>query len=96
MTYTLTLEAEISAKRIEILAAAPNPIALDPLAIEWSSLMDLAIVEIGGFIAVYQGSNLRALLDWVDALSDAYFDAADWSSYSAYVSAAPTSITVEA
>lgn len=95
MTYTLTQAALIDSQRASLLAVAPDEQALGQLVGEWSTLMDSAIVEVGGFIETYQGSNLRSLVDWADALSDAYFEPGDWASYSAFIEAAPTSITVD-
>ena len=95
MNHTLTNEAAINAERQALLAVAPDAAGLEPLVANWSSLLDAAIIEIGQIIEQYQGANLRTLLDWVDALSDAYFDPSDWSSYEQYVMSMPTSVTVE-
>ena len=95
MTYTLTTAADITEQRASLLAVAPDAAALATHVDAWSALLDEAIVEVGTFIEGYQGPRLRDLLDWSDALADAYFDPADWTSYASFIEALPTAITVE-
>jgi hypothetical protein len=95
MTYTLTTAADITEQRSSLLAVAPDSTALATHVADWSATLDEAIVEVESFIESYRGPNLRGLLDWSDALADAYFDPDDWTSYASYVEALPTAITVE-
>ena len=95
MTYTLTTALDIMEQRSSLLAVAPDSTALATHVADWSATLDEAIVEVEGFIETYQGPNLRSLLDWSDALADAYFDPDDWTSYATFVEALPTAITVE-
>jgi len=95
MTYTLTNETQMNAQRTEILNRAPDQNALAGLVDEWSETIDFAITQVGHHIESYRGTQLRVLLDWADALSDAYFEPEHWLEYADFVAAAPTSITIE-
>ena len=95
MTYTLTTALDIMEQRSGLLAVAPDSTALAAHVADWSATLDEAIVEVGTFLEAYQGPSLRSLLDWSDALADAYFDPDDWTSYATYIEALPTAITVE-
>lgn len=94
MIYTLTNSEEVNAYRESLLVAAPNVEALSSLVGGWSVLLDGVISEIDGYSSEYKGPNLRALLDWSDSWSDAYFEPEDWSEYASYVMEAKTEVEV--